>query len=917
MKNRKQLIVVPPMSEAFLKLNEVLAQIADAEKIEITKIELGKDLNEMISAGQSLIIFSNAKNCALFLQENKSFIAKFNTKVILLIPKEIPGKTLTKFIKSGLTEAIFEGSPPKTLFHKVKMHLRSIKSGGSKSEEKDQVVSSMFNPNKISNAINDISSVKQKLSSQDELLKRNTLKEKTGAEDDKKSEARGKHDLSADEIGTNWNSKRKTNYKGSGIDNGAINFKNKRERDVYYPTTRKIDTSLKAISEYINKKNKLHDNTKNLPVRKMRNEVSLNLNGRGKERNELAEADYDLESNVVPEETVDYGLGNKFSKKESRINEDGEEDNLPDQADADDSIEERKNKKSKRLDDIELDLKTNSDQSATNSEAEAESTKSLDEDAGYRIEKKSRTLKRKNEIGDLADDDQNRQDDEDEIKKNKFAKRSIKETESEEEIEDDIYPFVVEELGNNPETKKYQDDEEVEGKSKKMKLPEESSAYSDKEKKSYKIVADDDDYSQREENEDGGDIYEKEKKEDIIIDMSGNSKKRKSHDDEEGTGDDGSSSLDLDEQESVEKSQSSKTNNEDGNDSDMSSNRTNQDNLEQDKNINNNSNRGKVNNLDASLKNDEAKKSAYSWDNLVDKNKSTSIDVRRNYQPQVDMDFSYLSKNVSEQTIDYRRIKKEFDKSTPFEELEVERHIPEVIVAPIPFPEEENPKKIIVQDNRGIIFSIKIIKLIYNKETVDDDYFKTISKELISQHNGYAVFYTYDLSSSKHLEIFNAFSSCDNTRIDNDLKESWDLIKEISSFNDYFTKTMPVWQCRDIQDKAKEGKFWEDIELPRWASSEMSDKKIELVFPYFDGVDLMGTAIVFFPRGVNAISEKSIVITMDTARTVFLNTVQRKSTSPSDRTQSKSILDKIKKVFSFVSRFFNKNKEENIKEESL
>jgi hypothetical protein len=145
MENKKQLIIIPPMSEALKKLNEVLETISVDENVEISMIDDLKELSQFIATtGQCLILASNAKKCATFLQDNKIMLAKSHCKTILFTPKEIPAKTLVKFTKIGLTESILENSPPKTFLYKVKLLLRSIKTARPQ-EDAEKLVKSLEN----------------------------------------------------------------------------------------------------------------------------------------------------------------------------------------------------------------------------------------------------------------------------------------------------------------------------------------------------------------------------------------------------------------------------------------------------------------------------------------------------------------------------------------------------------------------------------------------------------------------------------------------------------------------------------------------------------------------------------------------------------------------------------------------------
>ena len=135
-------------------------------------------------------------------------------------------------------------------------------------------------------------------------------------------------------------------------------------------------------------------------------------------------------------------------------------------------------------------------------------------------------------------------------------------------------------------------------------------------------------------------------------------------------------------------------------------------------------------------------------------------------------------------------------------------------------------------------------------------------KEMIKKYQGYPVFYTYKASESKHIETFESFSQSSSPSLTPELTEWWNTHKKDGPlFENYYLKTMTTWLCREIPNKAANGLHWEDVELPSWAANELSNKKVELVFPYFDGVDRMGFALVLFPNGIDAKKEKDIEIT--------------------------------------------------------
>lgn len=141
MSDIKPFIFIEPLSDTLLKLKEVIAETAAEEGIEIFTIEDILEANQLIpTIGQSLIVCSNPKKCASILQSNRKFLSEHSSKVLLLTPKVIPKKTLEKFMKVGLTECIIEPVPSKTLLYKVKLLLRSI---AAKREEQDMEMKSV------------------------------------------------------------------------------------------------------------------------------------------------------------------------------------------------------------------------------------------------------------------------------------------------------------------------------------------------------------------------------------------------------------------------------------------------------------------------------------------------------------------------------------------------------------------------------------------------------------------------------------------------------------------------------------------------------------------------------------------------------------------------------------------------------
>lgn len=108
---------------------------------------------------------------------------------------------------------------------------------------------------------------------------------------------------------------------------------------------------------------------------------------------------------------------------------------------------------------------------------------------------------------------------------------------------------------------------------------------------------------------------------------------------------------------------------------------------------------------------------------------------------------------------------------------------------------------------------------------------------------------------------------------------------------------------------------WEDVELPAWAEQELKNKSVELVFPYFDGIDRMGMAVVFFPEGLNPKDAMGILTVLEMARTMFLDTIQRYQVQPIkeelklvDTSTEKEVSVPKKGLMGMVSGLFGKKK---------
>ncbi|HAZ12428.1 MAG: hypothetical protein A2X86_15935 [Bdellovibrionales bacterium GWA2_49_15] len=109
------------------QLRSVCLQIAEDENLEVLDVDSNQELYQiMANYGPTLLLYAHPKKCAMGLQLNSKIIKKVQAKTVLITDKIIPLKTLDKFMKLGLTDCITEPISPKSLLYKIKLLVRSL-----------------------------------------------------------------------------------------------------------------------------------------------------------------------------------------------------------------------------------------------------------------------------------------------------------------------------------------------------------------------------------------------------------------------------------------------------------------------------------------------------------------------------------------------------------------------------------------------------------------------------------------------------------------------------------------------------------------------------------------------------------------------------------------------------------------------
>jgi len=905
MENKKQLLIIPPMSEPLQKLREVLDGIATDENIEISIIDDLKELMQFIgSSGQCLIAFSNAKKCATFLQENRFLIAKTHSKVILLTPKEIPAKTLIKFTKIGLTESILENSPPKTLLYKVKLLLRSIKSSGG-AEEKELAVKSIDAAAKEAQAKGEMNADKLQTeeSSVNYLAEERAKFKKTGDSESDESvnymdNLKGKTTPQEETIDTHWKSKRKKDDQLSveqESDTAKVETDDSAEIDMYYRGTKKSNDLDVIETDEIKTRKKLDQAEEEPDYQKTKsNSMDLDLAPAGpekKKRFEQEEADYRLkkshEEAVTEEEEVEPSrpLLSEAEEEERKRQELKELDALFEEA--------KKRQKAQEVEDLGGHYKGKISNLNTELE-EPEETQERDEYDNSDLYSKEKSLDL--DLSPAENERKRRMQEEEEIEENErdgYGEKIGGNLETEEGQTDHIETLMKSDMSKDgskkikthdiQERKRTKDEEETGplDEAKNLKLNEESGSAEAKKKKADK-------------NEEEAAVEEKSLDLDLSSDSSNDRKKEKFQDDdkaEKDTSPQAKLKLIDGERDSDRKSASDE-------EDQMNFRKQDSTDLEPEQKKEK-SGTAKSDKIDTFYRGGDAKKKDHDWD-LDEKKNNLDLGLQKQAKRAPDGSQKKDSIDLGEQTIDYRKMKEEFDAIARGDDLAGDGSGPAGTAGKNRDDGEDGSFKVVELEPAGFDFAIEILNMIYQKELKPEEFYKTISEELQKTYRAYPVFYSYKSSDKKHTETFDSILKISRS---DDIRMWWiEHKKDETIWADVQTKTMATWVCREMN--------WEDVELPAWASNELTQKKVEFIYPYFDGVDRMGIAVVYFPEGINPKQARGIEVTLEMARSLLLDTIQRKTNAPSreeEKTEDEGPADK-KNILSVFSGLFKGKK---------
>lgn len=937
MANTKSLIIIKPMSIQLQKLHEVLMSVATEENIEIVATDNLGELAQLYSmGGQHLTLVSDPKICALFLQENRTYNLAKHSKTLLFTPQILPIKILDKFVKLGLTENLLDTSPPKTLLFKVKLLLKSIKSNDKyedKSEKQEQVVKSMLDLGQtVSNEKAAIihteeNNAADKKGSLAEELKKKKIELELENGLDYLKDLKKKKGYQEDSIQTNWSSKAKNLNEGITFDETSPEDSQKKTKngsedlDAYFRSkeTKHVNLDLVDSVEEIKTKKTQFDENNNaeIKVKEKKTLVEIELTeSKEKATKPIATIEEEAYSKVKSLAGVEIEIEiDKNKTKDKQVQFDGNNEDAPTKArkaqmeieletskkeklkntDSEDSAGKMSGKL-KSLAGTEIDLA----ESEIKTKEKKEYEKTLEEERvkkiGLELEFEKRKKEKKEVIDSYGEDSPDR--------------KQKKSNETEITLTDDVQAKkdnqngMEEELSDQDKKKRSTNtDIEFAKETKKRDDNEESNESDDSEKrkraKNTEIEIEESETKKKEKvanEETRGEFNRKNIAQTDGAISSAEDKKEKNEAAEKEI--EKKRRLTLNEIELIntkEKDEKAKAINQerDENQKARSKGITELDIDPSKKRYDGNN----VENIDTYMRSGEAKKDAQDWSQKK-KNEDVTLKLSSTSQKEIEVKRD-ARRDQGEVVIDYRMLKEEFGAlaksgyktDTVDEKTNTKAHDAE---------DEEGSFKVVELKANGFDFAVNIINQYYSQDIKAPIIYKTIAQKLLNEEKGYCVFYTFLNISNEHKESFSSFKEFQLAPV-----EYWEAFKKEETNLAYlYSKTMSTWLCREIKEKDS---FWSDNELPAWAPQELTNKVVEYIYPFYDGLDRMGMAYLYFPDGIRPQSEKKILVLLELLRGVFLETIQRNSASSEDvATESAEV--KKGNVLSMFGNLFGKKK---------
>ncbi len=895
---KKPLIFIHPLSESLQKLKEVIEEIAEDEGIEIFELDDQAEINQLIpTIGQSLSIFSHPKKCAMTLQPNRKFISKLNSKVILLSKKQIPRKTLDKFSKIGLTDCIVEPVAPKTLLYKVKLLLRSIV---VKDEEDEEEYDTKFSNEEEKENLNEQQRVEKGVIAEEEdnTIDMNLKGQIQGFELSQDEDADDKkRDYKEESIDTDW--KGKVDNNNLAFDNEEDSKKNKdnEEQENYidsYLRSKKSGMGDLSFDEESNTQKTRNDSDSyedyDEDDRKKKNSLDLNFdediyakNSEDKEEqvtnddkyyksqsNNLdldIEADKDQNDLATMEDEEEDEERNKNRSESYDLDLDAEENTDNSHDDEEDYLEDEKKRHKSQV----LDLDISADKNARDLEEDLEEDKKAAKShSNEALDLEAETKKKKaidNGLDFEAQENENDHDSDEEISESAHWKGKVAKTINLIE-EDEIDTRSEDELNDHDDSGKNRENNETTldmdaDEDKKNALTNEidldfAKDQDEEEELSADIEADEDDKGYRNTEIDLETDSENLENDEEALDLNDDGNYRQNKDKE----------LDLD----FDKDEEDQEFDQDDNELDYARRKAGTE-LDLDTNYENKKHSAHTDNIETNLDSRKGiKHQDQDWDIVNKKDKDEHNDEEK--KKKGDLEITFAEKiDLGEQTIDYRKLKNEFDAITinrvgnkrkrkgpkyvsgddtkdflshtytgEYEEGA------EAIANEMSDEDTYNDDKYFEPKSNGIESAVRVLNLYHNKDTKKEHIYNFIASEVHSQFKGKVFFFTFSQESKAYLAT-HEYKFLESEEAES---EFW---KEFSSEN-------------------KE--FWDGHMLPHWHDENFSTDKNQFFYPLTEGKLKFGYAICIFEEQIKPDQVKSVEVIIETMRGVVLSEYREK-----------------------------------------
>lgn len=904
MSGTKPLIFIRPLSESLSKLHEVISETAQEEGIEIYDVDDITEVNQLLpSIGQSLAIFSNPKKCAAVLQTNKKAIHKLNSKVILLSTSSIPRKTLDKFSKIGLTECIVEPVPPKTLLYKVKLLLRSIATATDEEEQNEERKFSSSDDTSTQEKNEKQRLEKGIISSEENVIDMN-LKGKLGLDleiEAQEDNEKRKNNYHEDEINTNWEGnlkeksldlldeedtkKKKNNYQEEEIDNYLRNNKNKKSTDIEFADESDFNTNKKNHNEN-------DDEQSAYSLKKKAEELLLEAETKKKSKsNEEPEADDKFYKGKISK-----GLDLDFDEEESS------EFNKKDLAQ---DLEEEQKSKSNSM----LSIESEDDQNQTDKTEEDNSKETPQKNSSFDLDLQAELEERKKKKEEILL----------EIEKRKNGKNELVEEES---IDPNSTDNKSLEIDSNDEDKL--DDSDTKNLNDIEKYMKGAISKSITIEETEEIDArNSSDIESEEENKKARELFDlglelaaekeaQEKNKEILKQLKDanrddNSEVDKEDEDRSSSKNAQSTSLELEgDEESDDLGENENSENDDiygrkdqkSTDLKLSSDDEASDLAkDSDREENDYQRLKKSNELDLEVEKEDKKYNGhtehiqtnidsrkgikhqdYDWDINKNTNQSEKYEQEKKAKSQIEISFKQKV-DLGEQTIDYRKLKSEFEAITitrvgnkakktgpTYTSAEDEKQFlkgiydDEYMEAGSELLTDEEASKVKAQKNtiynpksNGLEIAIKVLNLYTNKNLVKDDLYRYVYNSLNNLYGTFTYFYSFDKNKNDFYQCF-------------EITPKDELYNE--AINEEFKKI--------FSDKKS---IWQDLNLPTWENEKYNTADNLFFYPLYEGANKLGFCICIFKNNFNGENAKSVEVILESLRGIFLDAFHTKGNS--------------------------------------